>query len=102
MHLVQLLLPLMDPDGKPFPRSQYRKIREMLTERFGGLTAYTRAPAEGLWDVGDDEVALDDIVIYEVMVADLDREWWRQYRVELEEAFDQEELVVRAQEIERL
>jgi hypothetical protein len=102
MHLVQLLLPLKDPDGKPFPRSQYRKIREMLTERFGGLTAYTRAPAEGLWDVGDDEVALDDIVIYEVMVADLDREWWRQYRVELEEAFDQEELVVRAQEIERL
>ena len=102
MHLVQLLLPLKDQDGKPFPRSQYRKIREMLTERFGGLTAYTRAPAEGLWDVGDDEVALDDIVVYEVMVADLDRNWWRQYRAELEEAFDQEELVVRAQEIERL
>ena len=102
MHLVQLLLPLKDQDGKPFPRSQYRKIREMLTERFGGLTAYTRAPAEGLWDVGDDEVALDDIVVYEVMVADLDRDWWRQYRAELEEAFDQEELVVRAQEIERL
>ena len=102
MHLVQLLLPLKDQDGKPLPRSQYRKIREMLTERFGGLTAYTRAPAEGLWDVGDDEVALDDIVVYEVMVADLDRNWWRQYRAELEEAFDQEELVVRAQEIERL
>ena len=102
MHLVQLLLPLKDQDGKPFPRSQYRKIREMLTERFGGLTAYTRAPAEGLWDVGDDEVALDDIVVYEVMVADLDRDWWRQYRADLEEAFDQEELVVRAQEIERL
>jgi hypothetical protein len=102
MHLVQLLLPLKDQDGKPFPRSQYRKIREVLTERFGGLTAYTRAPAEGLWDVGDDEVLLDDIVIYEVMVADLDREWWRQYRSGLEEAFDQDELVVRAQEIERL
>ena len=102
MHLVQLLLPLKDPDGKPFPRSQYRKIREVLTERFGGLTAYTRAPAEGLWDVGDDEVLLDDIVIYEVMVADLDREWWRQYRAGLEEEFDQDELVVRAQEIERL
>jgi hypothetical protein len=102
MHLVQLLLPLKDQDGKPFPRSQYRKIREVLTERFGGLTAYTRAPAEGLWDVGDDEVLLDDIVIYEVMVADLDREWWRQYRTGLEEEFDQDELVVRAQEIERL
>jgi hypothetical protein len=102
MHLVQLLLPLKDQDGKPFPRSQYRKIREVLTERFGGLTAYTRAPAEGLWEVGADEVAFDDIVVYEVMVPELDREWWREYREKLEDAFDQDELVVRAQEIERL
>ena len=101
MHLVQLLLPLKDQNGKPFPRSQYRKIREELTERFGGLTAYTRAPAEGLWDLGD-EVAFDDIVVYEVMASDLDREWWRQYREGLERAFDQDELVVRAQAIERL
>ena len=102
MHLVQLLLPLKDQDGKPFPRSQYRKIREVLTERFGGLTAYTRAPAEGLWDQGDDEVAFDDIVVYEVMVPELDREWWGAYRAGLERDFDQDELVVRAQEIERL
>jgi hypothetical protein len=101
MHLVQLLLPLMDPDGKPFPRSQYRKIRKELTERFGGLTAYTRAPAEGLWDEGD-EVEFDDIVVYEVMVPDLDRQWWADYRARLEVAFEQEELVVRAQAIERL
>jgi hypothetical protein len=101
MHLVQLLLPLKDQDGKPFPRSQYRKIRELLTERFGGLTAYTRAPAEGLWDEGD-QVAVDDIVIYEVMVSELDRDWWREYRAGLEEAFEQDELVVRAQVIERL
>ena len=101
MHLVQLLLPLRDPDGKPFPRSQYRVIRELLTERFGGLTAYTRAPAEGLWDEGD-QLWIDDIVVYEVMVPELDREWWRTYRDSLEEAFDQEELVVRAQAIERL
>jgi hypothetical protein len=102
MHLVQLLLPLKDQDGKPFPRSQYRRIREVLTERFGGLTAYTRAPAEGLWEAGGDEVAIDDIVVYEVMVTELDREWWRAYRAGLEDAFDQDELVVRAQEIERL
>jgi hypothetical protein len=101
MHLVQLLLPLRDQDGKPFPRSQYRKIRQVLTERFGGLTAYTRAPAEGLWDEGD-QVEFDDIVVYEVMVPDLDRDWWREYRAGLEEAFDQDELVVRAQQIERI
>jgi hypothetical protein len=101
MHLVQLLLPLKDRDGKPFPRSFYRSVRETLTDRYGGLTAYTRAPAEGLWDAGD-EVAHDDIVIYEVMVAELDRAWWSEYRAALEAQFDQEELVVRAQAIERL
>jgi len=101
MHLVQLLLPLKDPDGKPIPRSRFRKVREELTDRFGGLTAYTRAPAEGLWDVGN-EVDYDDIVVYEVMVEDIDRAWWRDYRKELEVDFEQDELVVRAQEIERL
>jgi hypothetical protein len=101
MHLVQLLLPLKDEDGKPFPRASYRRIREVLTDRFGGLTAYTRAPAEGLWDQGD-EVAHDDIVIYEVMVPELDHAWWSEYRAALEAEFEQEELVVRAQLIVRL
>jgi len=59
------------------------------------------APAEGLWDEGD-QVAFDDIVVYEVMVSELDRAWWREYRATLEDAFEQEELVVRAQAIERL
>jgi hypothetical protein len=101
MYLVQLLLPVKDQDGKPFPRSTYRSIREALTERFGGLTTYARAPAEGMWDDGD-EVEHDDIIIYEVMVQDLDRAWWAEYRKGLEKKFDQDELVVRAQGIERL
>jgi hypothetical protein len=101
MHLVQLLLPLKDPDGKPIPRSRFRKVRDVLTDRFGGLTAYTRAPAEGLWEVGD-ELDYDDIVVYEVMVENLDRGWWREYKVGLEQDFEQDELVIRAQEIERL
>jgi hypothetical protein len=101
MHLVQLLLPLKDHDGKPFPRAHYRNVREELTARFGGLTAYSRAPAEGVWDDGD-AVARDDIVVYEVMVAQLDRAWWSDYRAGLERQFDQDELVVRSQPIERL
>lgn len=101
MYLVQLLLPLKNHDGKPFPRSTYRRVREELTDRFGGLTAYSRAPAEGLWDQGY-EVEHEDIVVYEVMVADLDRVWWAGYKEGLEREFDQEELVVRAQQIERL
>jgi len=40
--------------------------------------------------------------VYEVMVESLDRAWWAQYRSRLERRFNQEELVVRAHEIERL
>lgn len=102
MHLVQLLLPLHDRRGKPFPRSYYRAVGEELTARFGGLTAYSRAPAEGVWDPGDDERRHDDIVVYEVMVEELDRAWWGEYRHQLEKQFEQDELVVRAESIERL
>ena len=66
-----------------------------MTQRFGGLTAHTRAPAEGLWDTGDD-VKRDDIMVLEVMVQDLDRPWWRNYRGELESRFRQNQIVLRA------
>jgi hypothetical protein len=99
--LVQLLLPLFDNAGKRLPESAFHRVRAELTERFGGLTAYTRAPASGLWQDDDTgETNLDDIVVYEVMVERLDRDWWRAYRAELERTFRQKELVVRGQEIE--
>ena len=102
MHLIQLLLPLYDNEGKTFPSAMFREIRTRLTERFGGLTAYTRAPAEGLWKEGGGEPKRDEVVVYEVMVDDLDRAWWAAFRAELEIRFAQQELVVRAQRFERL
>jgi hypothetical protein len=103
MHLVQLLLPLRDNDDRPFPASHFAGVRAALTERFGGLTAYSRAPAEGLWDPsGDAPPARDDVVVYEVMDPSLDRGWWARYRAELERRFAQDELVVRAHAVERL
>lgn len=59
MHQIQLLLPLSDNDGTPFPVAHYGRVREELTERFQGLTAYSRAPAEGLWKKDDHAVARD-------------------------------------------
>lgn len=102
MHLVQLLLPVYDNEGHPFPALHYASVRAELTERFGGLTAYTRAPAEGVWDEGGGERARDDIVVYEVMVAQLDRAWWGRFRADLERKFAQDELVARALPVERL
>ena len=102
MYLVQLLLPLYDNGGRGFSAEHYAAVRRELTERFGGLTAYTRAPAQGLWAEDDGPPKRDDIVVYEVMTEQLDRAWWREYRKLLEGRFDQEELVVRSQEVERL
>ena len=101
MNLVQILLPLYDPDGVRFPAAQFDAVARELTRRFGGLTAYARSPAAGLWEEHG-HTQRDDIVVYEVMVESLDPYWWAGYRERLEDEFRQKELVVRAQEIRRL
>ena len=102
MHLVQLLVPVYDNAGERFPRGAYDRLAQELTDRFGGLTAYMRAPATGLWQEDDGSTRRDDIVVYEVMVESLDPGWWAHYRRELEARFAQDEMVVRAQEVRRL
>jgi hypothetical protein len=97
-----LLLPVSDEKGTHFPAALYGEVSKELTERFGGLTAYARAPAAGLWEERPGKTTRDDIVVYEVMVDDLDTAWWAQYRKTLEGRFAQDELVIRAQEIRRL
>jgi hypothetical protein len=101
-HLVQLLLPLERRGGERFSAALYRDVTRELAERFGGVTAYNRAPASGLWEEGSGHAERDDIVVYEVMVDSLDPAWWAAYRRELERRFEQDELVVRAQPMRRL
>lgn len=102
MHLVQLLLPVLDQQRQAYPRILYDGLVHRLTEQFGGVTAYTRAPATGLWEASSGETVRDQVVVYEVMVEELDHRWWAVLRVELEDRFCQDEVVVRAQTIERL
>jgi hypothetical protein len=103
MHLIQILLPLYDNSGTQQPGELFDKTREDLIGRFGGLTAYTRAPAKGLWkedgSATGSTTMRDDIVIYEVMTDSLDEAWWRTYRGLLEQRFRQEAIVVRAQRV---
>lgn len=102
MHLIQILLPLYANDGRQFPQTEYIRVRDELTECFGGLTTYVRSPAEGLWKESGSSTVYDDIVIYEVMTELLDREWWQAYRAELAERFQQELLIVRVSEMQLL
>ena len=96
MFLVQILLPLYDNAGKPFDEKEYLRLRSELADRFGGVTAYTRAPARGVWKDEAGATTRDDIVIFEVMTRELDRKWWTNFRRELESHFRQESLIVRA------
>ena len=93
MHLVQLLLPLVAE------RDAFDEVAHELTERFGGLTAYTRSPAAGLWKSPSDATERDDIIVVEVMVEELDKAWWARYRQDLEQRLRQKEVVVRAHAI---
>jgi hypothetical protein len=102
VHLVQILLPLYDNEGSPIPQLQFRRVSQEMTDGFGGLTAFTRAPAEGMWRDGGEKTSHDEIIVFEVMTEHLDRPWWAGYREELERRFRQEVIVIRAQEIEQL
>jgi hypothetical protein len=102
MHLIQIFLPLYDNVGQPFPKEYYRCIRDELIERHGGLTAYTRSPAHGLWQPEEGTATQDELVIYEVMVPQLDTAEWHNYRSKLEKTFRQDVILMRAHAIQML
>lgn len=101
MHLVQILLPTADNNGRRFSEERFEALRRELTERFGGTTVFSQSPAEGFWHDGEG-TAKDMIVIFEVMAETLDEGWWRERRARLEEEFRQEVIVVRVQDIRLL
>ena len=101
MYLIEIFLPVRDNEGTPFAAKTYQALRDELTELYGGVTSFTRAPARGETKCGDEKVR-DDIIVLEVMTEDIDRSWWKSYRKTLEGIFVQDEILVRATRIERL
>ncbi len=101
MFLVEILLPLYDNEGRGFGAEEFDRVSEELAGRFGGVTAFRRAPGEGVWRAGGGE-SRDRVVVFEVMSQGLDRAWWRGYREKLERRFRQEKVVARATEFEEL
>jgi hypothetical protein len=101
VYLVEILLPLYDNEGRAFGADAFDRVSDELAARFGGVTAFRRSPAEGVWRDGGGE-SRDRVVVFQVMAEGLDRAWWRAYREELERRFRQEKMVVRATEYEEL
>jgi hypothetical protein len=97
--LVQILLPLEDNQRQAYPHSLFTRVRQELVAKWGGVTAHLAAPAEGVWrDEG--HLVFDSVVVFEAMVEQFDRQWWHDYRVQLEARFRQQQIVVRALRME--
>ena len=101
-HVVEIFLPLADNTGERFDRETFDRIRAELLERFGGVTFFSRNPAEGLWAQEGDAPSRDEIVVVEVLVEQLDAAWWARYRRTLEDVLDQEELLIRSYAVTKL
>ena len=86
----------------PVAPEEFARVRVELTERFGGVTAYSRSPATGLWKRDDEEIERDQVIMIEVVVEVFDREWWARYREQLETRFGQEEVHARALAMEQI
>lgn len=72
MHLIQILLPLRDKAGRPYPTDLFKSINASLVQMFGGVTAFSRAPAKGTW-INADQEERDDVIIVEVMAKTVDK-----------------------------
>lgn len=94
MEIVEVFLPLQTGSGVAIDPEIIEGIIGGLADRFGGATAFTRAPAEGLWKQNR-QIRKDRVIIVEVMVDEIDEAWWRDYRRRLEVEFEQDEVMIR-------
>jgi hypothetical protein len=61
---VQILLPTRTGNGKPVTQARFEEFLQELTNKFGGVTSFVRAPGRGLWNRGGD-VEQDNIAVIE-------------------------------------
>jgi hypothetical protein len=99
VFVVELFLPLETSAGKPVSPATFERIKSELTDRFGGVTAFLRSPADGAWKPAEGSVVHDQVVIFEVMVSDVDTAWWHRYRKTLEIELEQERILARLYQV---
>jgi len=102
VYLIQLLLPAVVAQPDDSSSDPVARTRRELVEAFGGLTAYLRTPAQGVWTSPDGGRAHDDVVMVEVVAEKIDRGWWREYTQRLARRFEQEAIHVRALQVDVL
>ena len=102
VYLIQVFLPLYDNNKQEFDGSLYDDLQTRLKDQFGGVTIYRNAPADGLWKDENGKTNFDELIVAEVMITELNKEWWHQFRKRLEDIFKQEEILIRSIVFEKL
>jgi hypothetical protein len=82
-HLVQILLPKEAGTGQPIAKDWFDDFLKELSDQFGGVTSFLRAPGQDLWQSGSG-TEKDSIAVVEVMVDRLDPAFWRSLRKRVE------------------
>lgn len=102
MQLLQIFLPLYDNNNQLFHKSLYDDVLTELKDQFGGVTFYRNTPAEGLWEDRTGKTNYDELIIAEVMIGELNKEWWKLFKQNLEQIFRQDEILIRCTLFEKL
>lgn len=100
--LFEIFLPLKNNEGTNFPARLYQELRELLVEKFGGITIYKRSKAIGIWENDEGSHEKDELLIYEVMVSRGDETFWKELKIKLEKQFEQESILIRSFQLNTL
>jgi hypothetical protein len=102
MYLIEILLPLYDNEGRRLPQKLFDHTSRSLAKSHGGVTAYTRSPAVGLWKPRASQLRKDEIIVYEVVTPDLKPKLWKNRRKKWEMEFRQDSILIRVTRCQQL
>jgi hypothetical protein len=102
MVLIQLLLPVPTSATGAEADERVAQTRHELVEAFGGITAYLRTPAHGVWTAPDGARERDAVVMVEIVTERFDRAWWHRYASAVAARFQQDAIHVRAVSVDVL
>nr|WP_295932203.1 hypothetical protein [uncultured Dyadobacter sp.] len=92
---MQIFVPTADRQGTRFPQQYYTDLKQELAGLYGGVTIYARSPVKGIWKPDNNSIEADDLIIFEVLVNQLDLSYFSSLKARLEATFKQNELLMR-------
>jgi hypothetical protein len=102
MYLIQILFPLYDNRGRRLPKKLFEQTSCSLAKSHGGVMAYPRSPAMGLWNSRRSGLKRDQIVVFEVVTPNLKPKLWKKRRKTWQAAFRQDSILIRASRCQQL